>query len=203
MSEHWEKIYSTKGLHEVSWTRPHLDSSLKIIDAIGLPSDASIIDIGTGASTLADDLLDRGYSNLTLLDISATGLEHIRTRLGNRSENIVFLTGNITTVEMPEPAYDLWHDRAVFHFLTDKDGRNNYLGNLSTALRPGGHLIMATFADDGPLKCSGLDIQRYDIDLLGDTLGSGFSIVETFRELHHTPFGTPQKFLYAHFRREP
>lgn len=203
MPEHWENIYLTKRLHEVSWTRPHLDSSLKIIDSIGLPYDASIIDIGAGASTLADDLFDCGYSNITLLDISASALAHIRTRLGDKSESVVFVPGNIVTTEMRVPAYNLWHDRAVFHFLTDQDQRKAYLDNLSSALRPGGHLIMATFADDGPLKCSGLDVQRYDIDLLANTLGNDFSLVETFREEHHTPFGTTQKFLYAHFRKEP
>lgn len=202
MSEHWEHIYSTKSLHEVSWTRPHLDSSLKIIDSLGLSKDSPIIDVGSGASTLPDDLVERGFTDITLVDISAAALEHTRERLGPAAGRIRFIPTDITTLEIESDSYELWHDRAVFHFLTSEALRKKYLDRLTGALRAGGDLIMATFADDGPLKCSGLDVCRYDIELLAATLGSKFELVETFREQHQTPFDTTQNFLYGHFRKQ-
>lgn len=201
MQEHWEKIYSTKSLDEVSWTRPHLDSSLEIIDSLDLSLDASIIDVGSGASSLADDLVERGFRNITLLDISKSALDHARTRLGERSQSIDFIDADIRTSFFPPNKFDLWHDRAVFHFLTDGSDRDSYVERLTTGLRPGGNVVIATFANDGPLKCSGVDVRRYDENTLAETLGSEFTLIHSFREQHLTPFETTQNFLYTHFRK--
>lgn len=197
---HWENVYTTKAVDAVSWFTPHLDSSLKMIDAAGLGPDAAIIDVGGGASTLVDDLLTLGYRYLTVLDISASALENSKQRLGETAY-VNFIAADITNVSLPEHSFDLWHDRAVFHFLTSPEDRRRYIDNLKRSLKPNGHVIIATFAEDGPLKCSGLDVERYDIEKLANTLGSDFELADHLRETHKTPFDTTQSFLYARFVR--
>lgn len=201
MRDHWENIYATKTLDEVSWTRPHLDSSLKIIDTLELSPVSAVIDVGSGASTLADDLLERGFNNITLLDISAAALDHTRARLGERADSIAFVNADIREAQLEQDRFDLWHDRAVFHFLTDEAERSDYVERATLSLRHGGHLIIATFADDGPPKCSGLEVCRYNEETLIQTFGTEFEPVGIFREQHRTPFDTVQSFLYSHFRR--
>lgn len=198
---HWENVYETNAVDAVSWYRQHLDRSLEIIDALGLNADARIIDVGGGASTFVDDLLARGYSNISVLDISQRALEKTKLRLGESALGIDFIAADITSVSLQPNSFDLWHDRAVFHFLTSDADRAAYLENLRLALKPNGHLIIAAFADDGPLKCSGLEVERYDIEKLVRVVGDGFELAENFRDLHRTPFDTTQSFLYARFVR--
>ncbi|NOT48171.1 MAG: class I SAM-dependent methyltransferase, partial [Acidobacteria bacterium] len=174
------------------------DRSLGMIEATGLGLDARIIDVGGGASTLVDDLWERGYKNLTVLDISAAALENSKRRLGEAAQ-VDFIAVDITNASLPQNSFDLWHDRAVFHFLTSTEDRSRYIDNLKCSLKPGGSLIIATFAEDGPLKCSGLDVERYDLEKLVDTLGNEFALAEHARETHQTPFDTQQSFLYARF----
>ena len=198
--QHWQNIHTTKPAGEVSWFAPHLDASLQLIDHIALPTSADIIDIGTGQSTLPDDLLIRGYRNLTLLDISPAALEATRQRLAARAHSIQFLADDITTATLPPAHYDLWHDRAVFHFLITPEDRAAYRQRLHHALKPGGHILLATFGPQGPTRCSNLDIVRYDAPTLQRELGSAFQLVESATHLHQTPAGTTQQFLYCHFR---
>jgi len=198
---HWQNVYETKAVDAVSWFREHLDRSLEMIGAARLGAEAQIIDVGGGASTLVDDLLERGFTNVTVLDISAAALEKAKLRLGDRAESVDWITADITAVELQERSFDLWHDRAVFHFLISPDDRRRYLENLKSSLKPDGHVVLATFADDGPLKCSGLDVERYDVDKLVKTLGEEFTLIDHVRESHTTPFDTVQNFLYAHFVR--
>lgn len=200
LQQHWENIHATKKPEHVSWFAPHLDVSLNLIDRIALPRTASIIDIGSGQSTLADDLLARGYANLTLLDISQAALDAIRKRLGNAASSIHFLAADITAASLPPARYDLWHDRAVFHFLTEPEDRAAYLHRLTRSLKPGGHVILATFGPQGPTRCSGLDAVRYDALTLHRELGSRFRLIETATHQHPTPSGATQQFLYSHFQ---
>lgn len=199
--EHWEQVYSGKPPDRLGWYKPRLQTSLTWIDALELGPDAPIIDIGAGASTLADDLLDRGHTQVALLDIAAPALDLIKARLGERGEGLTWLCGDITNVELPAGAYLLWHDRAVFHFLTESADRARYLDNLSRSLRPGGHVILGTFAPEAPPKCSGLPVQRYDLDLLQETLGDEYRCLRNQKELHVTPGGVEQMYLYCQFRR--
>lgn len=194
---HWESIYSTKEADGVGWYRKHLEQSLEMIGSADLGT--RIIDVGGGASTLVDDLIERGYEHLTVLDISKTALEKAKLRLGGRAANVDWIAADITKVELPQRSFDLWHDRAVFHFLISPEDQRSYLENLERSLKPGGHVVIATFADDGPPKCSGLEVERYDIDKLSRTLGSTFELFEHSRDIHHTPFETSQSFVYAHF----
>jgi 2-polyprenyl-3-methyl-5-hydroxy-6-metoxy-1,4-benzoquinol methylase len=197
--EHWEKIYGTKPPDQVSWYRPHLDTSLALIERVAPDRTRSIVDVGGGASTLADDLIARGYRNLTVLDISQAALDIARTRLGDASRWVHWLQADVT-----EPAafsaqrYDVWHDRAVFHFLTTPEQRLAYVRNVVAAVKPGGHVIVGTFGPEGPQKCSGLDVVRYDADSLHDEFGRRFRLLESSKELHQTPFGTTQQFLYCY-----
>lgn len=197
--EHWQSIHSTRPADQASWFAPHLDLSLNLIDRIALPSAAALIDIGSGQSTLPDDLLARGYSNLTLLDISPAALEAVRTRLAKSASRLRFLAADITTASLPPAHFDIWHDRAVFHFLTAPEDRAAYLRRLTQSLKPDGHLILATFGPQGPTRCSGLDALRYDPTSLHREIGSRFRLVESFTHLHQTPSGSTQQFLYCHF----
>jgi SAM-dependent methyltransferase len=200
--EHWEQVYSGKPPDRLGWYKPRLQTSLTWIDAMKLGPDAPIIDVGAGASTLVDDLLGRGHSHITLLDIAAPALDLIKARLGERGEDLTWLCGDVTDVELPADAYLLWHDRAVFHFLTEPADRARYLENLSRSLRPGGHVILGTFAPEAPPMCSGLPVQRYDLDLLQETLGDNYRCLRNQNELHVTPGGVEQMYLYCQFRRE-
>lgn len=197
---HWEAVYTTKATDAVSWYQPHADHSLALIETAGLPTSASIIDVGGGASTLVDDLLARQYQNITVLDLSAAALASSKQRLGAQADGVTWLAADITQAELPEHAYDLWHDRAVFHFLTAPEDRQAYVENLLGAVKPGGHVVIATFAEDGPQKCSGLPVMRYSAAELHAALRESFMPVSNERVLHHTPFETTQQFTYCHFR---
>jgi SAM-dependent methyltransferase len=198
---HWEQIYGTKYADAVSWYTPHLTRSLELIAEAALPLDAHIIDVGGGASTLTADLLERGYQNLTVLDLSAAALEKARASIGERSGSVRWVVGDVTTVDLPTATYDLWHDRAVFHFLTDPNDRAAYLRQVHHALKPGGRIIVATFGPDGPEKCSGLPVVRYDDVGLQAQFGSDFERLHCLEERHETPWGSEQAFVYCLCRR--
>lgn len=200
--DHWEKVYSTKAADAVSWFQPHADLSLDLIKATGAELNAAIIDVGGGASTLVDDLAAEGYCDLTVLDLSAAALTAARTRMGALAKKVQWLEADITKVEFPENRFDIWHDRAVFHFLTDPADRDVYVKTVLRSVRPGGHVIVATFAEDGPLQCSGLPVMRYRPGELHDEFGDAFTLLQHKREAHQTPFGTVQQFVYCYCRRE-
>jgi SAM-dependent methyltransferase len=200
---HWQRVYSEKSPERVSWYRPHLDSSLALIERIVPDRAAAILDVGGGASTLVDDLLARGYRNVTVLDIAATVLEVAQRRLGDAAGQAHWLTGDILTIDLPAAGFDLWHDRAVFHFLTTPEDRTAYVRQLVRALRPGGHVLLSTFGSEGPTRCSGLEVVRYDAPSLLHELGPRCRLVESFTELHQTPTGTTQQFLCCHAMLEP
>jgi SAM-dependent methyltransferase len=197
--EHWDDVYARKAPDQVSWYRPSLDRSLRFIDDLGLARDAPIIDVGGGASTLPDDLLARGYTNVTVLDVSATALEAAGTRLGSRAANVKWIAADITQVALAPATYALWHDRAGFHFLVDDEARRRYVAICRAAVRPGGHILIATFGPDGPERCSGLPVRRYDAAQLHATLGPDLQLVAETTETHRTPWGAPQQFCYALF----
>ncbi len=195
---HWEKIYMQKARDEVSWYRPHLETSLALIEKASAGPAASIIDVGAGESTLVDDLLARGYTNISVLDVSETAIDANRKRLGSASERVHWLVADITRVELESAAYDVWHDRAVFHFLTASSDRAAYVRQVARAVKKGGHVIVGAFGPEGPTKCSGLEVVRYDAESLQGEFGSRFQLIESSKELHQTPFGTWQQFLYCH-----
>ncbi len=199
--EHWEKVYTTKATDAVSWFQPHADISIDMITATGMGKDAAIIDVGGGASTLVDDLANAGYSDLTVLDLSSAALETARKRLGTFADRISWLNADITQVELPAQSFDIWHDRAVFHFLTDSADRAAYVRTVLHSVKPGGHVIVATFAEDGPLQCSGLPVMRYRPGELHDQFGDAFVLMKHQKETHHTPFGTEQQFIYCYCRK--
>lgn len=199
---HWEKIFTRKSSSEVSWYKPHLDISLQLIARANIAKSASIIDVGGGDSSLVGDLVDAGYSRLTVLDISAAALERARVRVGNRAEAVTWLEADITRVALPANSYDLWHDRAMFHFLTNQALRSAYIRMCETAVKPGGTLILATFAADGPEQCSGLPTMRYAPEDLEQQFGSSLQLVEAVPELHITPLGKPQSFVYCMFKKQ-
>jgi len=199
---HWEKIYTEKAADAVSWYRPHLETSLALIDEVASGRSAFIIDVGGGESTLVDDLIARGYQNITVLDISQTAIDANRKRLGKASEPVHWLVGDITKADMAPFAYDVWHDRAVFHFLTSASDRVAYVRQVARAVRPGGSVIVSTFGPEGPVKCSGLEVVRYDVESLHREFGVHFRLLGSSKELHRTPFGTIQQFLYCYCRVE-
>ena len=201
-TNHWDRVYSTKSAEAVSWYQPHADHSLRLIQASGLPLGASIIDVGGGASSLVDDLLAHGYTNLSVLDLSQEALSAVQERLGAAADKVRWIDGDITRVALPLHAYDLWHDRAVFHFLTDPRQRQAYVESVLRAVKPGGHVIVATFAEDGPSQCSGLPVMRYRADELHAEFGAPFTLLRHEREEHRTPFGTTQNFIYCYCRKE-
>ncbi len=201
-AQHWQRVYLEKDPHQVSWFEDSPVASLELLANAHLSSFSSVIDVGGGASALVDALLSRGLANLTVLDISSAALEVSRTRLGAAAERVTWLTADITTAQLPIASYNLWHDRAVLHFLTDPSSRAAYVAALKNSLRPGGHALIATFAPDGPLKCSGLDTMRYDAPSLLEVLGTDqFALLEERRVRHVTPNGGTQAFTYALFRR--
>lgn len=200
--EHWENVYQTKPTDAVSWFQPHADKSLSLIDSCKLSTRDAIVDVGAGASTLVDDLLTRGYSNITLLDISKTALDVTKNRLGEKAISIDWLVADITQTKLPLNRYTLWHDRAVFHFLTQPEERAAYKHNLLSALKPDGFLLIATFADDGPEKCSNLNIVRYSTESLAAEFNDNFELLVSEREMHQTPFNSTQSFIYCLMRRK-
>jgi 2-polyprenyl-3-methyl-5-hydroxy-6-metoxy-1,4-benzoquinol methylase len=199
LQDHWEHIYQTKAPVETSWFEPHLQTSLHWISEAAPDRSASIIDVGGGESTLSDDLLAMHYRSLTVLDIAKAAITKSRNRLGAAAEKINWLVGNVIEVALPPRAYDVWHDRAVFHFLTEPDRRSAYVRQLSSSLKTGGHVVIATFGPQGPEKCSGLVTMRYNADSLQRELGQDFRLVRSSVVEHHTPFGTAQQFLYCQF----
>ena len=198
---HWEHVYSTKKTESVSWFQEHAEQSMRLIRETGVPRSAGIIDVGGGASTLVDDLLSSGYCAVSVLDLAAAALSVAKARLGERASEVQWTEGDITKVLLPVHAFDVWHDRAVFHFLTSKEDREAYVDTVLRSVKPGGHVIVATFAEDGPIQCSGLPVMRYGPSELHAEFGSPFSLVQHEREEHHTPFGTVQKFVYCYCRK--
>ena len=199
---HWEQVYSTKPTDAVSWFQEHAEQSLRLIRDTGAPRSAGIIDVGGGASTLVDDLLRHKYSNVSVLDLSGAALAAVKARLGEAASKVNWLEVDITKVSLPVHTFDVWHDRAVFHFLTDEADRQAYVETVLRSVKPGGHVIVATFAEDGPLQCSGLPVMRYSPDELHAEFGAPFTLVQHEREEHHTPFGTVQQFVYCYCRKE-
>jgi SAM-dependent methyltransferase len=196
--EHWEGIYTDKSPAEVSWYELEPTLSLELIEGTGVPKEASIIDVGAGASVLADRLLGAGYTAIAVLDISQKALGRTKERLGKAAEGVEWFVADVTEFVSPH-RFDLWHDRAVFHFLTDSNDRRKYIEVLNGTVAPGGHLIIAAFAVGGPKRCSGLDTVQYSAEKLGAELGDGFRLVDEAQELHITPAGAEQKFAYFRF----
>lgn len=197
---HWENVYQTKGESDVSWFQRNPAISLDLIRATGTTNTASVIDIGGGASRLVDVLLDAGFENVTVLDLSEKALATSKARLGARAAKVEWIAADVTTWRPPQ-TYDVWHDRAAFHFLTDPKDRAAYAERLLQAVAPGGHVIIGTFALDGPERCSGLPVVRYDATSLGAVLGPSFCLVESRNDTHKTPAGTIQRFQFSRFRR--
>jgi SAM-dependent methyltransferase len=198
---HWENVYTTKGENEVSWYQQSPAPSFELIMQAGATHASAIIDIGGGASRLVDHLVDHGFEDITVLDLSAAALEAARRRLESRADRVHWIVADATAWE-PVKAYDIWHDRAAFHFLTDESDRAAYIARLTKGVREGGHAIIGTFALDGPEKCSGLPVARYDSASLGQALGAKFQLVDTRRHEHATPWGSRQMFQFSVFRRE-
>ncbi|MEO6975434.1 MAG: class I SAM-dependent methyltransferase [Gallionella sp.] len=199
--DHWEKVYTSKASDAVSWFQPHADRSLNLILGTGVNRNAAIIDVGGGASTLVDDLLENGYANLSVLDLSAAALHTARSRLGTKADTVRWIEADVTGTNLPANYFDVWHDRAVFHFLTTAEEREAYVQTVFRSVKPGGHVIVATFADDGPDQCSGLPVMRYSADGLHDEFGEPFELLKHEKEAHHTPSGTVQQFVYCYCRR--
>ena len=199
--EHWNRVYSTRSIDSVSWFQEHAEQSLRLIRDTGVPGDASIIDVGGGASTLVDDLLQQGYSAITVLDLSAAALAAARARLGARAQAVHWMEADIVAAPLPVHAFDIWHDRAVFHFLTAQEDRQAYVDSVLRSVKPGGHVIVATFAEDGPAQCSGLPVMRYRANELHAEFGSPFTLVRHEKESHRTPSGAVQKFVYCYCRK--
>jgi ubiquinone/menaquinone biosynthesis C-methylase UbiE len=196
---HWSHIYQTKSSSDVSWYQKKPMLSIELIQGTQVGQQAHVIDVGAGASTLVDHLLALEYPHITLLDISSEALNITRERLGETSSaRLQWLVGDITAMELPEQAYDIWHDRAVFHFLTQPLQRSRYIQQVQRAVKPGGHIIIATFATDGPNQCSGLDIVQYDATALHHTFGTDFNLIHSTHETHITPWASEQKFIYCH-----
>lgn len=198
---HWEQVYSTRKPNEVGWYQAYPDVSLKLIVATGAAKNSAIIDVGGGASFLVDELVALGYENLTVLDISAAAIAMAKTRLGGKAGAVKWLAADIISFTPPQQ-YEIWHDRAVFHFLTQAAERRNYLQAASAALPTGGHLIMATFALDGPPKCSGLDVVRYSPESLQQEVGGDFELMESFGGIHVTPSAGKQSYTFCRFMRK-
>lgn len=197
---HWEGIYTRKKTTEVSWYQSHPEHSLALIETAGLGSEAGIIDVGGGASTLVDHLLIAGYRNVTVLDIAQGAIRQAQARLGVQASRVTWLEHDITGY-LPARRFDIWHDRAVFHFLTSEHDQSRYLAVLGKALQPDGQVIIATFAENGPGQCSGLNVVCYSPESLSHVLGPAYRLVETRTENHHTPHGGVQQFVYCRFCR--
>ena len=200
--DHWEGIYQQKGSSEVSWYRPHLDRSLGFLDRARLRTDAAILDVGGGTSTLVDDLLQRGFTRVTVLDLSRAAIEQAKARLGLAAKRVEWIVGDVTEIELPEHAFDFWHDRAVFHFLVDEEARRRYVAQVRRALKPNGHIVVATFGPGGPEKCSGLPVARYTAEGIHDQFGGEFQRTGSEHEVHKTPWGSEQEFVYCYCRMQ-
>jgi 2-polyprenyl-3-methyl-5-hydroxy-6-metoxy-1,4-benzoquinol methylase len=202
VERHWEKVYREKAPEAVSWYRRHLETSLALIEKSTPDRNAAIIDVGGGESTLVDDLVASSYRDVTVLDVSQTAIEVTKKRLGAASERVQWITADIANAELSANVYEVWHDRAVFHFLTSMDQRVAYVRQVVRAVKPGGHVIVSTFGPQGPKTCSGLHVVRYDAEALHAEFGVRFQLLDSIQELHHTPFGTTQQYLYCLCRVE-
>lgn len=198
---HWEAVYGSKAPAELSWYQQQPTRSLELLEPLGMGPSTAIIDVGGGASTLVDALLDKDLGTITVLDISGTALDHAKARLGPRSTAVVWIEADITRADLDAGAYDVWHDRAVFHFLTNDGDRRRYVAAASRALRAGGAALIATFSLQGPTRCSGLDVVRYDSELLAREFGSEFVLERSLDDVHHTPSGGVQAFTFTVLRR--
>ncbi|WP_019612532.1 class I SAM-dependent methyltransferase [Thioalkalivibrio sp. AKL7] len=198
---HWEDVYQTRATDAVGWYQAEARTSRALIRAVASAPDAAIVDIGGGASVLVDELLAEGYRNLTVLDLSGAALEKARERVGECAAAVAWQEADVLEHAFPEAALDVWHDRAVFHFLTHPDQRAQYARQMQHALRPGGHIVIGTFALDGPEKCSGLPVQRHSPETLQDAFGPDFALVKSQREVHVTPGETEQSFNWCVFRK--
>lgn len=199
--QHWEEIYSKRAPDTVSWFQPQAATSLRLIQQAAAGRQVRVIDVGGGASTLVDGLLSADFVQPTVLDLSGAAIAKARQRLGNRAEDVTWIEADITRVALSAQAYDVWHDRAVFHFLTDAADRAAYVRTVLHAVKPGGHVIVATFAEDGPLQCSGLPVVRYEPNQLHAEFGQPFELVTHEKEAHQTPGGAVQQFVYCFCRR--
>jgi len=197
---HWERVYQSNADHEVSWYQPRPETSLKLIERCEPAPSARVIDVGGGTSRLVDCLLDAGYGHVGVLDVSELALERTAERLGDRAASVQWIASDATEYQ-PTLSWNLWHDRAVFHFLTDEVDRERYRQALLRSLEPKGHVVMATFGPQGPERCSGLPVIRRDPESLEQALGSEFELLESLIEEHKTPKGAVQEFLYCRFRR--
>lgn len=198
---HWEQVYSSKAPDAVSWYAAHLDQSLAYIRETGVGPDATIIDVGGGESTLVDDLLDAGYRHIEVLDLSAHALAVCQQRLGERAAQVGWRVGDVLEQAFAPQSIDIWHDRAVFHFLTDPVQRQRYVEQVLKALKPGGFAIVGTFGPEGPTECSGLPVARYSSEGLHAEFGAPFQLLEHATSLHTTPWGSTQQFVYCFCRR--
>jgi SAM-dependent methyltransferase len=198
---HWDNVYRTKPTDSVSWYQPSPDGSLSAIARTGVALSAPVIDVGGGASLLVDFLLQQGFTDLTVLDTAGPALDIVRKRIGTAAANVEFIVADIAHW-MPQRTYAVWHDRAVFHFLTSDVDRAAYIGALNAGLATGGFLILATFAADGPEKCSGLPVRRHDPVALAAAVGPGFKTIDIWREDHSTPGGSMQPFTWGMFEKQ-
>lgn len=200
--DHWEGVYGGKATTDVSWYQEVPERSLALLGNAGVSQRAAIIDIGGGSSTFVDHLLEAGFTDITVVDLAGEALEKARRRLGDRAASVKWVVADITQFD-PQRKFDVWHDRAVLHFLIEPADRARYMATLKNTLEPGGHVIISTFGPDGPLKCSGLEIRRYTIELLQELLGPEFELQEHGFEDHQTPMSSTQQFLYSRWvRRE-
>ena len=198
---HWQQVYLSKGEQQVSWSQPDPQPSLGLIEKFAGGEAASIVDIGGGASRLVDALVQGGFGEITVLDLSEAALQAAKERLGSAGASIRWVAADVISWQPPHP-FDIWHDRAAFHFLVEEKDRQAYIERLSSGVKAGGHAIIATFAPDGPEKCSGLPVQRYDPESLGKTIGAGFKLVEHQAHRHVTPWGAPQSFQFSVLQRQ-
>ncbi|CAG8537492.1 32062_t:CDS:1 [Racocetra persica] len=200
VENHWETVYKTKAPNAVSWYCLHLETSLRFIEQATQGQNLSIIDVGGGQSTLVDDLLARGYQNISVLDISKTAINGTKERLGKAAENVKWFIDDITQVKFPEHYYEVWHDRGLFHFLNTPEQRAAYVRQVTLAMKLGGHVIISIFGPQGPEKCSGLEVVRYDVESLSAQFGEQFQLIDSITEIHQTPFDTKQQFLCCYFK---
>ncbi len=199
--EHWEKVFATKTEKEVSWFQAYPKTSMEFVTLFHLPKNAKFIDIGGGESHFADSLLEKGYSDITVLDISANAIERAKKRLGSKAENVKWIVSDVTEF-IPEDKYDFWHDRAAFHFLTSEDKIYKYVAIAENAINQNGYLILGTFSENGPTKCSGLEIKQYNETSMSARFEIAFDRIKCITEDHQTPFNTIQNFLFCSFKKK-
>lgn len=202
LTDHWNRIYRKKSPEQVSWFQPHLLQSLELTKNAHLAKNARIIDVGGGASSLANDLLAAGFSDITVVDISSEALRLAKARLADNATRVQWLEADVLKVALPSEHYDLWHDRAVFHFLVNSDDQSAYIANMARALKTGGYFVIGGFALDGPEQCSGLPVARHSSTTLRTLLGASFARVQETSETHHTLSGVEQRFIFCSFRKQ-